>query len=131
MAQPPGVEGYGHPYRLVAPVLSFRQMERRGAKLGELRRLADSGGSNGYMWVPHPSPPPEEDGDEWVGHAVVCLFRMSLVEQSLLLPDRRVARFTEAAQRIFMSRLVQIVSPSLPKPDEGFLAPDMTSSWPC
>lgn len=93
MAQPPGVEGYAHPFRLVAPLVLLRDLKAEGMKNGELRRIRDDGGANGFMYLPWPIDDPVVD--EWHGHAALQLYRPALVTQGLLDARRRIARLSQ------------------------------------
>ncbi len=128
LAQPPGVEGYAHPFRLMAPVVLLRELKSDGMKNGELRRIRDHGGANGFMYLPWPLEDPVVD--EWQGHATVALYRPALVTQGLLDARRRVARLSQPAQRILGVRLIQVVSANLFDPtDENLADPDLSDSW--
>src|SRR5688500_12293624 len=105
MAQPVGTEGYGHPYRLMAPIISIEDLAAEGVPRSEPQNLKGSGGSDGYMYVPPPL-----TGEP----AIICLYRMTLVHQDALDELDRVTSMSEAAQRILIARCTQIVSPYRP-----------------
>lgn len=127
LAQPPGTEGYAHPFRTVAPILPLRDLLRMGMKANELRKIREYGGVNGFMYLPVLGD--DEEDDEWRGAGAALLYRPTLVSQGLLDQRERVARLSEPAQRILIARLIQIFSPSLFDPSEPVLAPDMSDSW--
>lgn len=130
VAQPPGNPGYSHPFRLVAPILSLRTLRSQGMSANELRRIRDDGGVNGLMYLPLPPGVEEAEDDEWTGHAAACLYRMTTVTQTVLDERPRVARLSEAAQRILIVRLIQVVSPALfEDPNVDQFRPDMSDSW--
>lgn len=128
LAQPPGVEGYAHDCRVVAPVVPLRYLADSGYDNRELRRVEATGGTHGLMYVPLPTDDPADD--EWTGHAAICLFRPSLVTQGLLDARDRVARLSDGGQRVLMSRLAQVFSSHVPDPfDPAFPGPDRTDGW--
>jgi hypothetical protein len=86
MAQPPGAHGYAHPFRIVAPVITFDAALRTGELTEQnLRTLSELGLMSGLMYLPDPKPSQGES--PWAGHAMALLYRPTLVSQDLL--DRR------------------------------------------
>ena len=125
VAQPPGTSGYSHPFRAVAPIWPLRTWKDMGLNNNELRHIRDEGGRTGFMYVPWPY---EDDSeDEWTGHAAIGIYRPATVTQDMLEAAPRVARLSEDAQRILMSKLVQQFCQSLY--DTQDMKPDMSDSW--
>jgi len=75
-AQPPGTRGYSHEYRLMAPVVSLRELRRWGIGNNELRKIRDGGTIQGFMYLPQAGTVvldgPGGDGDEWTGPLPRC-----------------------------------------------------------
>lgn len=99
-----------------------------------MTRRVSTGLTPSVLRLPPPAHwvPPEGWGDEeeFEGHLVACLWRMTAVEQSVLERKKRVARLSEEAQRMLIAGLIQVVSPLLPDPSDDHLpSPDMSSSW--
>ncbi|WP_326664993.1 hypothetical protein [Streptomyces canus] len=110
-----GEQGYRHPYRLIAPVLPLDLLVSRKLSKEEARRIIEQGSSSGLFYLPRP--PGEgfvENGGEFAGHWVVCLFRMTAVLQDVLDQRERVARLTAAARRDLVANLINVVSPYYP-----------------
>lgn len=127
-AQPPGTRDYAHDSRLVAPIFPLRALREYQVSTGEMRRIRDSGGTNGIMYLPALRDDPTED--EWQGHSAVCLYRATSVTQGLLDSLERINRLSEAGQRILMARLVEQVGGYLPDPfHPDFPTPDRSDSW--
>lgn len=128
-AQPPGTRGYGHNFRLLAPLLSFRTLLDRGTPEKDLRTIQEHGRAAGYMYVTDPSPDLRFDGSPWFGDAALLLFRPSLVQQAVLDELPRSRRLSEPAQRILMALLVQqFTAEATPDPD-GLAVPDRSDGW--
>lgn len=128
LAQPPGTMGYAHPFRLVAPIRTFGDL-KHDLKTQDLDNLLRLGALAGLMYLPYPMEDPEEDED-LRGHAVVCLYRGSLVSQELLDQRERIARLSVPAQRILIARLIQVVSPFTFDPmDPALDDPDVSDGW--
>lgn len=128
LAQPPGTEGYAHPFRLVAPVRTFGEL-KNDLNAQDFDNLTRRGAVSGLMYLPYPIDDPEEN-DDLRGHAVVCLYRASLVSQELLDQRERLARLSVAAQRILIARLIQVVSPYTFDPTDPALDdPDVSDGW--
>jgi hypothetical protein len=134
MAQPAGTQGYAHPYRLVAPVVSMQVLADRGVKTNELRKLVESGFLQGLLYLPAskrvaPDEPPDVK-EEWKGHGAALLYRATLVHQGLLDNRERLTRLTEEAQRILIAALIMVVSPNRFEPfDDQLQRPDLSNSW--
>lgn len=131
-AQPPGTRGYSHEYRLVAPIVSLRELRRWGIGNNELRKIRDGRRINGFMYLPQTGPvildAPDVDPDEWTGHAAVLVYRPATVTQSLLDHQPRIARLTADATRILNAAIIQTYTPN----DfelETLAIPDMTDGW--
>jgi hypothetical protein len=120
VAQPPGTAGYAHPFRLVAPVVPLSVMvSRHGLAKNEARRIVESGGVAGLMYLPappdwkapngaltDPAPAsatsegsPQDGSGEFTGAFVACLYRMASVDQGLLDQRPRIARLSQPAHR--------------------------------
>ena len=128
VAQPPGTPDYAHDSRLVAPIVPLRSLRDFKVSPGEMRRVRDSGGTNGIMYLP--AVRDDLVDDEWNGHAAVCLYRATAVTQGLLDVSGRLARLSESAQRILMARLVEQLGGYLPDPfHPDFPTPDRSDSW--
>lgn len=128
LAQPPGTAGYAHPFRLVAPIRTFGDL-KNDLKPQDLENLLRRGAVSGLMYLPYPMDDPEED-DHLRGHAVVCLYRASLLSQDVLDQRERIARLSVAAQRILIARLIQVVSPYTFDPMDAALEdPDVSDGW--
>ncbi|MGH2748019.1 MAG: hypothetical protein ACRDKB_08870 [Actinomycetota bacterium] len=81
------------------------------------------------MYLPYPLDDPEQDKG-LRGHAVVCLYRASLVSQEILDQRERIARMSVPAQRILIARLIQVVSPHTFDPmDPALEDPDVLDGW--
>jgi len=128
LAQPPGTEGYAHPFRLVAPIRTFGEL-KDDLKTQDFDNLLNRGFVSGLMYLPSPLEDLERD-DRLRGHAVICLYRASLVAQELLDQRERVARLSVPAQRILITRLIQLVSPYTFDPMDAALDdPDISDGW--
>jgi hypothetical protein len=133
-AQPPGTRGYSHEYRLMAPIVSLRQLRQWGMGNNELRKIRDGRTIQGFMYVPQVGPVtldnPDHD-DEWTGHAAVLVYRPATITQTLLDHQPRIARLTADATRILNAAIIQTYTPnnfaweSLAEPDtsDGWAAP--------
>lgn len=128
MSQPANQSrGYGHPFRLMAPVWTLDHLTEVGLEAKDRRSVMQKGVSHGLMYTPHP-----KTGEP----SVVVTYRMSLVRAEALPEDRRVARFSEAAQRILMTSIIHVVSPTLFTPyprdpgAEDYFSPDLSDGWP-
>jgi hypothetical protein len=133
-AQPAGTEGYAHPYRLVAPIVSLQTLADGGVKANELRKLVDSGFLQGLLYLPiskRVAPAgPADVKEEWKGHAAALLYRQTLVHQGLLDNRELLTRLTPEAQRILIAALIMVISPNRFDPfDEQLQAPDLSDSW--
>lgn len=132
-AQPPGQQGYSHPYRLVAPIMSLTALKGLGVKANELRKLRDSGFLQGLMYLPQTDrlqlDEPAED-EEFGGDGAALLYRPALMTQALLDRSERAQRLSESGQRILIAALIQGVSPNRFDPfEDGLRAPDLSDSW--
>jgi len=124
VAQPPGTPGYSHDYRIVAPILRFQELKDLGMSNGDLRRLNEDGGRQGFIYLPWPK---EEKGQE---DAAACLYRPSCVTQQLLDARPRLKRMTQKGLKLLHIRLIQVISPNLfPPDDEGLRDADLSDSW--
>jgi len=131
-AQPPGTRGYSHEYRLMAPIVSLRELRRWGIGNNELRKIRDRGTIQGFMYLPQTGAillDVAEDGtDEWTGHAAVLVYRPATVTQALLDQQPRIARLTADATRILSAAIIQTYTPN----DfewESLAEPDMSDGW--
>ena len=130
MSQPPKThKEYGHPYRLMAPVVSLDYLSDAGLSDKDRRNVEEKGAIHGLMYTPHP----------FTGAAsAVCAYRVSLVHADALPAEHLMARFSEDAQRILMTTLIQVVSPKFfsPRPAkddssaEDPFKPDLSDGWP-
>jgi hypothetical protein len=130
VAQPPGTEGYSHHYRLIAPVIHFRELKRIGWASRELRKINEMGRVHGVMYLPWPKDDPTDD--EWRGEAAALLYRPSLVTQEVLDCGAcpRIQRLTEMAQQVLSIGLMQIVSANtFDANDPQLNRPDVSDSW--
>lgn len=125
VAQPPGTQGYSHPYRLIAPIVTLRYAVERGLPIGQARAVRDGGGVNGLMYLPWPEA--DEVDDEWRGQGVVLLYRPTLVTQALLDTRRRAGRLRFEALRLLEVRLIQTIASNLYEPAD--MDPDTSDSW--
>jgi hypothetical protein len=133
-AQPPGTEGYSHDFRLVAPIFSLRALKAKGMRNNELRKVRDGAHIQGFMYLPQTGQlaldEPADIEDEWTGHAAAALYRATTVTQKVLDARPRLARLTEAAQRILIVALIAVFSPnSFDAFDDDLAAPDMSDGW--
>jgi hypothetical protein len=131
-AQPPGTRGYSHEYRLMAPIVSLRELRSWGIGNNELRKVRDGGRIQGLMYLPQVGTVvldgPEDGTDEWTGHAAALLYRPATVTQSVLDQQPRVARLTADATRILEAAIIQTYTPN----DfewESLAEPDMSNGW--
>jgi hypothetical protein len=131
-AQPPGTRGYSHEYRLVAPIVSLRELRSWGIGNNELRKIRDTGRPQGFMYLPQIGAllidTPGVDPDEWTGHAAALLYRPATVTQALLDRQPRIARLTADATRILEAAIIQTYTPN----DfewETLAEPDMSDGW--
>lgn len=79
-----------------------------------------------------PSPPgtvPVDADDEWGTALVAMLFRVTTVRQDVLENRRRIARLGESAQRILITRMIQLVGPTMPDYNDPSVHPDMSDGW--
>ncbi len=131
-AQPPGTLGYSHEHRLMAPIVSLRELRRWGIGNNELRKIRDGGTIQGFMYLPQAGTVvldgPGGDGDEWTGHAAALLYRPATVTQSLLDHQPRVARLTADATRILDAAIIQTYTPNN-FAWESLADPDMSDGW--
>lgn len=133
-AQPPGTRGYAHNHRSVAPILSLRALKVLGMNNNELRKIRDGAHIQGFIYLPQTDQLQleglNEDEDEWTGHAAALTYRPTSVSQELLDARPRLARLTEAAQRILIVNLIAVFSPNDFDPgDADLVPPDMTDGW--
>lgn len=131
VAQPPGTDGYSHPFRQVAPIrpLSTLLDRKRGLKDGIARRVVESNSIEGLCYVPILPEWNLEDSGPYEGHGVAQLYAMYAVTQSMLDDTERVARLSEAGQRIFAARAMSVVGPMNLDPWQAEMAPDRSDSW--
>src|SRR5689334_2808133 len=131
-AQPPGTGGYSHEYRLMAPIVSLRQLRRWGMGNNELRKIRDGGTIQGFMYLPQDGPVmldgADDEDDEWTGHAAALIYRPATVTQTLLDHQPRIARLTADATRILDAALIQTYTPNN-FAWESLAEPDMTDGW--
>lgn len=131
-AQPPGTDGYSHEHRLMAPIVSLRELRRWGMGNNELRKIRDGGTIQGFMYLPQVGTVlidvPEDGEDEWTGHAAALIYRPSSVTQTLLDHQPRVARLTADATRILNATIIQAYTPNRFS-WESLAEPDMTDGW--
>lgn len=113
----------------MAPVMALDDLSEIGLPDKDRRNVEEKGIIHGLMYTPHP---------DTGAPSAVCAYRMSLVHADALPKEHLVARFSEAAQRILMSTLIQVVSPRLflPYPEEDDadaedpFKPDLSDGWP-
>jgi hypothetical protein len=130
LAQPGNLRTYAHPYRLVAPVWPLRDLVHdQGLKAGDARRVVQSGGLHGLMYLPAPPGAAVDADDEWGTALVAMLFRVTTVRQDVLETRRRIARLGESAQRILITRMIQLVGPMFPDYNDPSVQPDMSDGW--
>lgn len=131
-AQPPGTRGYSHEHRLMAPIVSLRELRRWGMGNNELRKIRDGGTIQGFMYLPQVGTvlldAPEDGEDEWTGHAAALIYRPAAVTQALLDCQPRVARLTADATRILEASIIQTYTPNN-FAWESLAEPDMTDGW--
>lgn len=131
-AQPPGTRGYSHEHRLMAPIVSLRELRRWGIGNNELRKVRDGGTIQGVMYLPQTDAvlldAPDAAEDEWTGHAAALVYRPGSVTQSLLDAQPRVARLTADANRILEAAIILTYTPNKLW-WETLADPDMTDGW--
>jgi hypothetical protein len=131
-AQPPGTRGYSHEHRLMAPIVSLRELRVWRMGNNELRKIRDGRAIQGFMYLPQTGAivldPPEQDIDEWTGHAAALVYRPAAVTQALLDHQPRVARLTAGATRILEAAIIQTYTPNN-FAWETLAEPDMTDGW--
>jgi hypothetical protein len=131
-AQPPGTRGYSHEYRLMAPLVSLRELRSWGIGNNELRKIRDGGAIQGFMYMPQAGAVildgPQDSADEWTGHAAALLYRPATVTQSLLDHQPRTARLTADATRILDAAIIQTYTPNN-FAWESLAEPDMSDGW--
>jgi hypothetical protein len=131
-AQPPGTRGYSHEYRLMAPIVSLRELRRWGMSNNELRKIRDGRTIQGFMHLPQRDQVvldgPEDEADEWSAHAAALLYRPATVTQALLDNQPRVARLTADATRILAAAIIQTYAPNN-FAWESLAEPDMSDGW--
>lgn len=131
-AQPPGTRGYSHEYRVVAPIVSLRDLRAWGIGNNELRKIRDTGRPHGFMYLPQAGAliidSPDVAPDELTGHAAVLLYRPATVTQSLLDHQPRVARLSADATRILEAAIIQTYTPNHFE-WETLAEPDMSDGW--
>jgi hypothetical protein len=84
------------------------------------------------MYLPQTGPvaldSPEDEDDEWTGHAAALIYRPATVTQSLLDHQPRIARLTADATRILDATIIQTYTPN--NFDwESLSEPDMSDGW--
>lgn len=116
----------------MAPIVSLRELRRWGMGNNELRKIRDGLTIQGFMYVPQVGPialeSPEDEDDEWAGHAAVLIYRPATVTQTLLDHQPRVARLTTDATRILNAAIIQTYTPNN-FAWESLVEPDMTDGW--
>lgn len=129
-AQPTGTQGYSHHYRLVAPIVGLAELRAMGSSKNEVRSLEAGKTLYGLLYLPaegiplrDTSPPAGHEGD-----AAALLYAATTVHQDALDASERVARLTEAAQRLLIAQTMSLFSPSLYDP-ALLQAPDMSDGW--
>lgn len=131
-AQPPGTRGYSHEHRLMAPIVSLRELRTWGIGNNELRKIRDGDTIQGFMYLPQIGPikldAPETEENEWTGHAAALIYRPASVTQTLLDHQPRVARLTTDATRILNATIIQAFTPNR-FGWEVLVEPDMTDGW--
>lgn len=131
-AQPPGTHGYSHEHRLMAPIVSLRELRGWGMGNNELRKIRDGGTIQGFMYLLQTGAiqldAPEDVEDEWTGHAAALIYRPASVTQELLDHQPRVARLTSNATRILDAAIIQTYTPNK-FAWESLAEPDMTDGW--
>lgn len=131
-AQPPGTRGYAHEHRLVAPIVSLRELRTWGMGNNELRKIRDGATIQGFMYLPQIGPlqidSPDEGDDEWTGHAAALVYRPASVTQTLLDHQPRIARLTADATRILEAAIIQTYTPNN-FAWETLAQPDMSDGW--
>lgn len=91
----PRTHGYSHEYRLMAPIVSVRDLRSWGLGNNELRKIRDDGATvQGFMYLPQTGEVildrPEDSADEWTAHAAALLYRPATVTQTLLDHQPRI-----------------------------------------
>lgn len=131
-AQPPGMPGYSHEFRLMAPIVSLRQLRRWGMGNNELRKIRDGRTIQGFMYLPQIGAvildSPGGEDDEWTGHAAALIYRPATVTQTLLDHQPRIARLTVDATRILNAAIIQTYTANN-FAWETLAEPDMTDGW--
>jgi hypothetical protein len=131
-AQPPGTRGYSHEHRLMAPIVSLRELRRWGMGNNELRKIRDGRTIQGFMYLPQVGAvqlDAAEDGDdEWAGHAAALIYRPASITQTLLDHQPRVARLTADATRILEAAIIHTYTPNN-FALESLAEPDMSDGW--
>lgn len=129
LAQPPGTEGYAHPFRLVAPSRAFGALKHdlKQQDFDNLRKRGAVSGSD----VPYGlRSRTRNKTTTYEATRSICLYRASLVSQELLDQRERIARLSVPAQRILIARLIQVVSPYTFDPmDPALEDPDVSDGW--
>lgn len=131
-AQPPGTRGYSHEHRLMAPIVSLRELRRWGMGNNELRKIRDGRAIQGFMYLPATGAvhldASDDSEDEWTGHAAALIYRSASVTQALLDRQPRVARLTADATRILYAAIIQTYTPNN-FAWETLAGPDMSDGW--
>jgi hypothetical protein len=119
MNQPPGTPGYGHPYRLVAPILAFPILQDLGLPEDKIERIRSLDTYTHYMYLPPHQPE--------FGEAVVLPYRPILALQEHL--SERVTQLQEPAARQLQIKLFGTFLGGKPKNPTADLHPDMADHW--
>lgn len=132
-AQPPGIQGYSHEFRLMAPVISLRDLKAR-FRMGnnELRKIRDGRTIQGFMYLPQTEvlvlDDPSEPEDEWTGHAAALIYRPALVSQAVLDRRPRLHQLTGPAIKILDAYVIHTFSPNDFRADD-LAEPDLSNGW--
>jgi len=132
-AQPQGTEGYAHEFRLVAPIVSLRELRRRfRMNNNELRKIRDGATIQSFMYLPQNEllvlDDPDQEEDEWTGHAAALIYRPGVVSQALLDARPRLLQLTAPATKILDAYIIHTYGPN----DFNWsqLAdPDLSNGW--
>jgi hypothetical protein len=116
----------------MAPIVSLRELRKWGMGNNELRKIRDGGTIQGFMYLPQVGAvvldEPENDPEDWTGHAALLVYRPGIVTQALLDHQPRIARLTADATRILDAAIIQTYTPNNFAWEE-LAEPDMSDGW--
>jgi len=116
----------------MAPIVSLRKLRTWRMGNNELRKMRDGRAIQGFMYLPQTGAvvldSPEDETDEWTGHAAALIYRPAAVTQTLLEHQPRVARLTADATRILEAAIIQTYTPNN-FAWESLAEPDMSDGW--